>query len=61
MQILEVLASNHVDRDQTPTKSSQTWIHYRTVTLKGAVRYGSIGKFNCTLYIYGILHCPYLK
>ena len=25
--ILEVLASNHVDRDQTHSKSSQAWVH----------------------------------
>ena len=33
--------------------------HYRTVTLKGELRYLSIGKFSCALYIYGPLHCPY--
>ena len=26
-QILEVWASNQVDHDQTPPKSSQTWVH----------------------------------
>ena len=32
--------------------------HCQGVTFEVALRYMSIGKFSCALYIYGLLHCP---
>ena len=46
--------------DSSNEQSNLGTRHYRMVTLKGALRYVYIGKFSCALYIYGLLHCPYL-
>ena len=41
-------ASKYVERDKTPPKSSQTWVHaIIELQLEEAIRYVSIGKFSC--------------
>ena len=47
--------------DSSKEQSNLGTHHYRTVTLKGALRYVFIGKISFALYIYGPLHRPYLS